>query len=114
MNTYSSDRCPTAAVAQDAVFSALREKLAHEISSSAMLADLLERVNRMQETHANPERFKEQFDEFVCHAEEYVDLVRVFFPTLVSFLPAHRAANKPIEAHCREAATASRISASLA
>src|SRR5271170_4993046 len=104
MNTYSSDRCPTAAVAQDAVFSALREKLAHEISSSAMLADLLERVNRMQETQANPERFKEQFDEFVYRAEEYIDLVRGFFPTLVSFLPAHPVADKAVEPHCLEAA----------
>jgi len=115
MNIYSSDRCPTAAIAQDAVFSALREKLAHEVSSSAVLADLLERVNRMQETQANPERFKEQFDEFVCRAEEHIDLVRAFFPALVAYLPAHhRAADIADESHHVEAVPPSGISAGLA
>ena len=38
----------------DAVFAALRAKLAREVSGSAMLAELLEKVNRMQEVHASP------------------------------------------------------------
>jgi hypothetical protein len=113
MNTFSPDRRPTAVVAQDAVFSALREKLAHEVSSSAVLAELLESVNRMQEAHANPESFKKHFDGFVCRAEEYVDVVRGFFPSLVSFLPAHHAVDTDLEAHCRETAPPSGMSAGL-
>ena len=113
MNTYSSDRCPSAAIAQDAVFSALRQKLAHEVSSSAVLADLLERVNRMQEMQACPEKFKEQFDEFVCRAEEHIDLVRAFFPALVVYLPVHRAADEAGEVHRIEAPSTSGISARL-
>jgi len=114
MNTYSSDHRSTVVVAPDAVFSALREKLASEVSSSAVLADLLEKVNRMQQAQETPERFKEQFDEFVCRAEEHVDLVRAFFPALVAYLPRHRAVEKAGEPRCREVAPPSGISAGLA
>jgi glycerol kinase len=46
MNTDFPDSAPTTDVA---IFSSLRAKLAREVSGSAMLAALLEKVNRMQE-----------------------------------------------------------------
>ncbi len=73
----------------DAVFAALRAKLAREVSGSAMLAELLEKVNRMQEVHACPAEFQGRFNEFVGRAEEYSTAIRPFFPELVGFLPAH-------------------------
>ena len=78
------------AASQDAVFASLRAKLAGEVGSSAMLADLLEKLNRMQEAQARPADFRERFDAFVARADEYLDVVRPFFPVLVGFLPAHR------------------------
>ena len=75
--------------AGDAVFASLRAKLAGEVESSAMLADLLQKLNGMQETQARPADFKEQFDEFVARAEEYLEVLRPFIPALVQFLPAH-------------------------
>jgi hypothetical protein len=75
---------------RDAVFACLRAKLASEISSSAMLADLLEKLNAMQEAQARPADFKERFDAFVARADEYLEVVRPFFPLLMQFLPAHR------------------------
>ena len=47
-----------------AVFSSLRAKLVRELSGSAMLSELLEKVNRMQECCECPEDFKVRFDEF--------------------------------------------------
>lgn len=93
MNTNFPDErfvpsCP------DAVFAALRAKLAHEVSGSAMLADLLEKVNKMQEVHACPDEFQGRFDEFVGRAEEYSTAIRPFFPDLVGFLPARRSAEQ--------------------
>ena len=73
-----------------AVFSSLRSKLAREVSGSAMLLELLERVNRMQACHYCAEEFKVRFDEFVVSAEEYLHVVRPFFPALVQFLPSHK------------------------
>jgi hypothetical protein len=87
MNTSPRDYCHTLDVKQDTVFSTLRETLAQEVSSSALLAELLERVNRMQSAQATPERFKEHFDTFVPRVEEYIEVVRPFFPVLVDFLP---------------------------
>jgi hypothetical protein len=75
--------------AGDAVFASLRAKLAGEVESSAMLADLLQKLNAMQEAHARPADFKERFDVFVARAEEYLEVVRPFIPALVQFLPAH-------------------------
>ena len=90
MNTNFPDQSPISN-AHSVVFSALRAKLSHEVSSSAMLADLLEKVGSMQEAHARPEVFKDRFDEFVYRAQEYIGVVRPFFPILVGFLPSHLA-----------------------
>lgn len=84
MNTDSPDPASVAVV-----FSSLRSKLAREVSGSAMLLELLERLNRMQECHDCAEDFKVRFDEFVLRAEEYLHVVRPFFPILVRFLPQH-------------------------
>ena len=75
--------------AGDAVFASLRAKLAGEVESSAMLADLLQKLNGMQEAQARPADFKERFDVFVARAEEYLEVLRPFIPALVQFLPAH-------------------------
>ena len=75
--------------AGDAVFASLRAKLAGEVESSAMLADLLQKLNGMQEAQARPADFNERFDVFVARAEEYPEVVRPFIPALVQFLPAH-------------------------
>jgi hypothetical protein len=75
---------------RDAVFASLRAKLAGEVSSSAVLADLLEKLNRMQEAQARPSDFKESLDAFIARAEEHLDVVRPFFPVLVQFLPFHK------------------------
>ena len=74
----------------DAVFAALRAKLVREVSGSAMLAELLEKVNRMQEVHASPAEFQGRFNEFVGRAEEYSTAIRPFFPDLVGFLPSRQ------------------------
>jgi hypothetical protein len=74
----------------NAFFSSLRNTLADEVSSSAMLADLLQKVNRMQDSHKRPDEFKVRFDEFVVRAEDYMCVVGPFFPTLVRFLSLHR------------------------
>jgi hypothetical protein len=71
-----------------AVFASLRATLAGEVESSAMLADLLQKLNGMQEAQARPADFKERFDMFVARAEEYLEVVRPFIPALVQFLPA--------------------------
>jgi hypothetical protein len=94
MNTNFPDErsvpsCP------DAVFAALRAKLAREVSGSAMLADLLEKVNRMQEVHASPAEFQGRFNEFVGRAEEYSTAIRPFFPDLVGFLPSRQSGQSP-------------------
>jgi hypothetical protein len=73
----------------DAVFASLRAKLAGEVESSAMLVDLLQKLNGMQEAQARPGDFEERFDVFVARAEEYPEVVRPFIPALVQFLPAH-------------------------
>ena len=71
--------------AHDELFSALRAKLACEVSGSAMLADLLEKVNGMQAVQTCPAEFKSKFDEFVGRAEEYSTAIRPFFPELLGF-----------------------------
>jgi hypothetical protein len=93
MNTCFPDRRRNIQTARDPVFGALREKLAREVSSSALLARLLEKVNSMQRAQAEPETFRARFEEFVCHAEECMDAVKPFFPALVVFLPSHRVAD---------------------
>ncbi len=103
MNNDSADRLQSLAVTQVAVFSALRERLAHEVSSSALLADLLERVTLMQQAHAAPEVFRRQFYEFVLRAKDHVEVVRPFFPALVLFLPRHPAVGYGEEPNLSEA-----------
>ncbi len=70
-----------------AVFATLREKIACEVSGSAMLADLLEKLNGMQEACARPADFKIHFDEFVARAADYSEIVQPFLPELVELLP---------------------------
>jgi hypothetical protein len=86
MNTHFPDPPSPTDVA---VFRSLRPKLVREVSGSAMLSELLEKVNRMQECCECPEDFKMRFDQFVVRAEEYLDVVRPFFPMLVQFLGSH-------------------------
>jgi hypothetical protein len=87
MDTGSSHRLHPPAADQVAVFSALREKLASEVSSCALLAELLERVASMQKAQEAPEEFKKRFCDFVLRAEEQLDVVSPFFPALLAFLP---------------------------
>jgi hypothetical protein len=89
MNSDSPDRFHSITATQVAVFSALREKLASEVSSSALLAELLERVTLMQKARATPEEFKKQFYEFVSRAEEQLEAVEPLLPALLAFLPCH-------------------------
>ncbi len=77
-------------VSHDALFAALRAKLKSEVSSSAMLGDLLQKVNGMQEVYDCPSEFKGKFDEFVGRALEYSTAIRPFYPDLVGFLPERR------------------------
>jgi hypothetical protein len=77
-------------VSHDALFAALRAKLKSEVSGSAMLADLLQKVNGMEEVRDCPKEFKGKFDEFVGRAEEYSTAIRSFYPDLVKFLPDRR------------------------
>jgi hypothetical protein len=86
MNTGFPD---PASIARVEVFSSLRSKIAREVSGSAMLSELLERVNKMQQCHDCPEDFKVRFEEFVIRAEEHLHVVRPFFPVLIQFLPGH-------------------------
>jgi hypothetical protein len=85
------------------VFASLRAKLVGEIASSAMLAELLQMLNGMQEAQARPADFRERFDAFVARADEYLDVVRPFFPLLVQFLPAHKELRTAAEARKIEA-----------
>jgi hypothetical protein len=94
MNTNFPD---PASITDIAVFSSLRAKLDREVSSSAMLSELLEKVNRMQECCNCPEDFKARFDEFVARADEYLHVVRPFFPMLVQFLPTQKTERQATE-----------------
>jgi hypothetical protein len=94
MNTFF----PNPAYAADvAVFGSLRAKLAREVSGSAMLSELLEKVNRMQECCECSEDFKVRFEEFVVRADEYLHVVRPFFPALVQFLGTQKGSRMPME-----------------
>jgi hypothetical protein len=87
MNNASCGQVQFIAASSSAVFYALREKLTIEVSSSAKLAELLEKVSLMQKAQANPVEFRRTFLEFVDRAEEHLELVQPFFPALVIFLP---------------------------
>jgi len=77
-------------VSHAALFAALRAKLKSEVSGSAMLTDLLQKVNGMQAVQACPAEFKGKFDEFVGRAEEYSIAIRPVYLDLVGFLPDRR------------------------
>jgi hypothetical protein len=94
MNTASYSHPQFIAACPSAVFSALREKLTIEVSGSAKLAELLEKVSLMQKAQANPVEFKRTFLEFVDRAQEHLDAVQSFFPTLVIFLPPPQYASR--------------------
>ncbi len=85
MNAYFPDQSKS----QEAIFASLRTTLCREVSGSAMLLALLEKVNRLQETHTEPDEFKASFDYFVARADDQISVVRPFFPMLVCFLPSH-------------------------
>jgi hypothetical protein len=87
MNNASCTPLQFIAASPSAVFSALREKLTIEVSGSAKLSELLEKVNLMQKAQANPVEFRRTFLEFVDRAGEHLEAVQPFFPSLVIFLP---------------------------
>ena len=87
MNNNLPDEGTTA---HEELFAALRSKLKSEVTGSAMLSDLLQKVNGMQEVYTCPTEFKGKFDEFVGRAEEYSTAIRPFYPDLVGFLPDRR------------------------
>jgi len=89
MNIHSPQELRRRA-SHDAVFASLRAKLSREVSSSAVLADLLEKVNGMQKAQTRPGDFQEWFDAFIARAEDHLDVLRPFFPILVQFLPSYR------------------------
>jgi hypothetical protein len=90
-NTLSRDPFQVPVV-DKSVFGSLRAKLAHEVSGSAILAELLGKVNQMQECCEKPHEFQQRFDEFVARAADHLHVVRPFFPMLAQFLPLQRAA----------------------
>jgi hypothetical protein len=99
MNTFSLNN------SHDAIFASLRAKLCREVSSSAVLLALLQRVNKMQAVHTEPAAYKASFDDFVVRAHDHLDVVRPFFPMLVCFLPSHpSAASEPHGPECYKAA----------
>ena len=63
-----------------------------------MLADLLDKLNRMQEAQARPDDFKASFEAFIARADEHLEVLRPFFPILVQFLPAHKELHAAAEA----------------
>jgi hypothetical protein len=85
-NKFPDDRTTS----HNELFAALRAKLKSEVSGSAMLADLLQKVNGMQEVYDCPTEFKGKFDEFVGRLEEYSTAIRPFYPDLLGFLPEQR------------------------
>ena len=97
MNIYSPQKLGRCA-SHAAVFASLRAQLAGEVSSSAVLADLLEKLNRMQKAQARPGEFKVSFDAFIARADEHLEVVRPFFPVLVQFLPSHKELHAAAEA----------------
>ena len=112
MNIHSPQEFGRAA-SHDAVFASLRAKLAGEVSSSAMLADLLEKLNGMQEAQARPADFTKRFDAFVARADEHLDVVRPFLPALVEFLPAHKESLVAAEPRRIEAASESDLTSEV-
>lgn len=86
MHITSQDRITSTTVCS-AAFAPLREGIAREVSGSAMLADLLEKLNGMQEACARPADFKKRFDEFVVRAADHLDIIQPFLPKLVRLLP---------------------------
>jgi hypothetical protein len=78
----------------DELFAALRANLKSEVTGSAMLSDLLQKVNGMQEVQTCPVEFKGKFDEFVGRAEEYSTAIRSIRIWLDTCLKADRSQRK--------------------
>jgi hypothetical protein len=74
------------AARRSAVFATLRATLASEVSSSAVLADLLEKLNAMQGSQESPDAFRPLFEAFLARAEDNMDVVRPYLPALAEFL----------------------------
>lgn len=104
----------TISASRNTVFASLRAKLACEVSSNAMLADLLEKLNAMQEAQTRPADFKKRFEAFVTRADEYLDVVQPFFPVLLRFLPAHKDFHPPSESRRIEAPAESDLTSEVA
>lgn len=86
----SIETLTSSSASTDAVFASLRQKLCLEVSGSAILSELLWKLNRMQEAHQRPVEFKSRFEEFVARAAEHQAVVRPFYPHLVRFFAANR------------------------
>jgi hypothetical protein len=113
MSIHPPEAFATAA-SRNTVFASLRAKLAREVSSNAMLADLLEKLNAMQEAQMRPADFKERFDAFVARADEYLDVVQPFFPILLGFLPGQEEFHAPCGPWKIEAPTESDLTSEVA
>jgi hypothetical protein len=88
-NTFpnpSADLRRDAELPGDGIFSDLRQALCREVDSSAQLVELLQVVNAMQRAQEMPEEYKLRFEQFVSRSQEYLTVVRPFFPSLVGFL----------------------------
>ena len=85
MNLHSPHHLGRAS-SHDAVFASLRVKLAAEVESNAVLVELLQKLNGMQEAQTRPVEFREWFSAFVARADEHLDIVRPFLPDLMKFL----------------------------
>jgi hypothetical protein len=102
MNNLPCNPLQFIAASPSAVFSALREKLTIEVSSSARLSELLEKVSLMQKAQANPVEFRRTFLEFIDRAGEHLDAVEPFFPSLVIFLPPPQYPSRAAETTLRK------------
>ena len=84
MNIHSPQELGSYA-SRNAVFASLRAKLTGEVSSSAVLADLLDKLNRMQEAQGRPGEFKASFEAFIARADEHLEVLRPFFRSWCNF-----------------------------
>ena len=92
MNSNFPDHRQNIGIPRDSVFEELRQRLGQEVPCRR-LADLLESVNAMQRARAMPEEYDLRFEEFVYRAENYMAVVRPFFPALVVFLSSRGVAD---------------------
>lgn len=93
MNSNFPDSGKSTETPRDRVFDDLRRRLAQE-AQCRRLADLLESVNAMERARNVPGEFDLRFEEFVYRAEDYMAVVRPFFPALVFFLSSREVAGR--------------------